>query len=256
MKDKIMGSEKSYNHRTHAGNAGDVWKHFLLGEVADYLLSKKRRLVYAESHVGYPKYRLEEPEEWEGGIGKCWPKIMDLKAFSYFKILSAMNPQSLEIYPGSASLIFKVARWRGAVLQAELWDEDPRVAGAWRGTEGVSFHLGDGFKGVRALLGRSPPGLLFIDPPYLDQKDLKLVLGLLNASQSAGWIVLWWQMMGHENFSSELERFSLEFRQAGLDGGQWIGSVVSLASSDQELKKLLERRIQQFLEIMRPAEQL
>jgi 23S rRNA (adenine2030-N6)-methyltransferase len=248
-----MGSEE-YNHRTHVGNAGDVWKHFLLCEVADYLLSKKPRLVYAESHVGYPKYRLEEPGDWEGGIGRCWPKIMDLKAFSYFKILSAMNPQSLKTYPGSASLIFKVAHWRGAVLQAELWDEDPRVAGAWSGTERVNFHLGDGFKGVRALLGRSQPGLLFIDPPYLDQKDLKLASELLSASQRAGWIVLLWQMMGHENISSELKSFSLEFHQAGLDGGPWRGSIVSLAYSDQELKKFLARRIQQFLEIMRPTE--
>ena len=27
-----------YDHRVHAGNAGDVWKHFLLLEAADCLL--------------------------------------------------------------------------------------------------------------------------------------------------------------------------------------------------------------------------
>jgi len=39
-----------YNHRNHAGNAGDVWKHFILAEVAEYLLAKEKNLVYIESH--------------------------------------------------------------------------------------------------------------------------------------------------------------------------------------------------------------
>jgi 23S rRNA (adenine2030-N6)-methyltransferase len=43
-----------YDHRVHAGNAGDVWKHFLLLEAANYLLDSDSSLVYAESHVDAP----------------------------------------------------------------------------------------------------------------------------------------------------------------------------------------------------------
>ena len=54
----MLAETPHYDHRTHAGNAGDVWKHFILAEVADYLLSKRKILTYIESHVGYPRYNL------------------------------------------------------------------------------------------------------------------------------------------------------------------------------------------------------
>jgi len=72
----------SYDHRVHAGNAGDVWKHFLLLEVADYFLIPDGRLIYAETHVGRPTYALHMPGEWEGGIGKLWPIRSLLKNFA------------------------------------------------------------------------------------------------------------------------------------------------------------------------------
>ncbi|MCJ7444633.1 MAG: 23S rRNA (adenine(2030)-N(6))-methyltransferase RlmJ [Methanotrichaceae archaeon] len=247
-----MDSERQYNHSAHAGNAGDVWKHFVLGEVADYIFSKKPRLIYAESHVGYPEYELNKPGEWEGGIGRCWPNLPDLKNFCYFDILSAMNMKGLMRYPGSTSFLIKAAKKRGASLQAELWDTDPQVASAWSGVEHISFHLGDGFKGVRSLLGRSPSGLILIDPPHIDSKNAKLANALLSASKKAGWTVLLWQMAGQEKIidSNKFEAYSLEFDQAGLDGGRWSGSSVYLACSDQELNSLLEKRIHEFLKIM------
>jgi 23S rRNA (adenine2030-N6)-methyltransferase len=250
-----MDFEKPYNHSAHAGNAGDVWKHFLLGEVADHILLRKPKLIYAESHVGYPEYKLEKPGEWEGGIGRCWINISDLKVFCYFDILNAMNKHGLERYPGSASLLFRAAKRRGSVLQAELWDVDPRVASAWSGAERVSFHLGDGFKGARALMGRMPPGLLFIDPPHMDQMNAKSSEALLSASKKAGWTVLLWQMMGQEIIadSSKFEAYSLQFNQADLDDKKWPGSIVYLASADQELKKLVRERIQYFLKKMHKA---
>ncbi|HNY34810.1 MAG TPA: hypothetical protein PKK68_09165, partial [Methanothrix soehngenii] len=62
-----------YDHRNHAGNAGDVWKHFILLEAADWLLASGGSLAYAESHAGRPEYILNAPGEWQGGIGRVWP---------------------------------------------------------------------------------------------------------------------------------------------------------------------------------------
>ena len=247
-----MDSEKHYSHSQHAGNAGDVWKHFILGEVADHILLRKPKLIYAESHVGYPEYNLDKSGEWEGGIGRCWTNISNLKIFCYFDILYAMNKHGLKCYPGSASLLFRAAKRRGSLLQAEFWDADPRVANAWKRAERVSFHLGDGIKGARALIGRSPSGLLFIDPPYMDQKNSNSSESLLSASKKAGWTVLLWQMMGQEIIakSAKFEIYSLEFEKADLDGGKWPGAIVYLAGADQELKNFVGKRIQEFFKVV------
>ena len=126
-----------YDHRVHAGNAGDVWKHFLLLEAADCLLDPDSSLVYAESHVGRPEYALRAPGDWEGGIGKIWPILPSLRNFCYFDILADLNPESQSsfparnrfrsrfldrfldrfqdplLYPGSARLIYELAKRKG-----------------------------------------------------------------------------------------------------------------------------------------------
>ncbi len=43
-----------YDHRRHAGNAGDVWKHFLLCEAAGFLISGGRHEICADSANGRP----------------------------------------------------------------------------------------------------------------------------------------------------------------------------------------------------------
>ena len=253
-----------YDHRVHAGNAGDVWKHFLLLEVANYLLIPDSSLVYAETHVGRPEYALSTPGDWEGGIGKCWPILPSLKNFCYFDILAEFNPNRLKRYPGSALLVLQAAQKRNSILHAEVWDIDPEVAKAWRGYSRVSFHLGDGFLGLISLLERSPPGLLLIDPPYLDTADMTLAWELLCKAKERGWIVLWWyNMMDNEKAlqgglvtapPGGFEKYPLMFSRTGLDGGRWDGAVVALAGSDSGLKGRVERSIREFVEIMGNAE--
>ena len=245
----------NYDHRVHAGNAGDLWKHFLLLEVADYLLIPDSSLAYAETHVGRPKYALSTPGDWEGGIGKCWPILSSLKNFCYFNIMAEFNPGALRRYPGSACLVLQAAQRRRSMLQAEVWDIDAEVAKAWRRYSQIAFHLGNGFLGVRSLLDHSPPGLLLIDPPYLDSADMPLAEKLLCQAKEKGWIVLWWCMMGLETVpQGSFKKYSLKFAQAGLDGGRWDGAVVALAGSDDELKERLERRICEFVDVVSIAE--
>ncbi len=254
---------RNYDHRVHAGNAGDVWKHFLLLEVADYLLIPDSSLVYAETHVGRPEYALSAPGDWEGGIGKCWPILSSLKNFCYFNILAEFNPNRLKCYPGSACLVLQAARTRYSILHAEVWDIDSEVGKAWQGYSRVSFHQGDGFLGLTSLLERSPPGLLLIDPPYLDPSEMTLAVKLLCRAKERGWTVLWWYMMGSEtalqrdlltNSQKDFEKYSLMFAEAGFDGGRWGGAVVALACPDNELKKRLRIRVREFAKVMSDAE--
>ena len=237
-----------YNHQIHAGNAGDVWKHFILVEVAKRILVRDSSLVYAESHVGRPEYAISADGEWEKGIGRLWRHLPVLHDFLYFRILADLNPQGLRLYPGSASLILETAKRRGALVQAEIWDINPELDASWRGYSEAKFHFADGFSGVLSILDRSNPGLLLIDPPYLDPKDIGLAKDLLRRAENAGWIVLWWYMSGLEMTpQADFVKCELEFSRAGMDGGKWKGAAVALAGADETLINYLRGRAERLL---------
>jgi 23S rRNA (adenine2030-N6)-methyltransferase len=280
-----------YDHRVHAGNAGDVWKHFLLLEAADCLLDIDGSLVYAESHVGRPEYALRASGDWEGGIGKIRPLLPSLANFCYFDILADLNPEKPYsfhhsepvskpffgpfsgplLYPGSAHFIYELAKRKGANLQADVWDNDPGVASSWESfTQAAAakstgsfplarivFHQGDGFLGVLSRLRRSPPGLLFIDPPYIDPEDVRLAEKLLQRARERGWIVLCWYMMDTDTKTApdDLQTFGLQFAEAGLDGERWKGAVVAFAGAKNKrfdiLLSHMHRRIETFIRILK-----
>ncbi len=284
-----------YDHRKHAGNAGDVWKHFLLLEASDWLFASGSSLVYAESHAGRPEYVLNAPGKWQGGIGRIWHHLPSLTDFCYFDILKNLNQAGLPpatnerqtamsssdkvsetvsmpviypiIYPGSARLIYELAKRRRSSLQADVWDNDAAVAYAWKSfsnsarsasssePNGIVFHQGDGFAGVMSIMSRSPPGLLFIDPPYVDPEDVPLAEELLKTAQDRGWIVMWWYMMNMLTAPDCLQSFELLFSEAGLDCGRWAGAVVALAGRrDKRLDGLishLHRRREAFIRILK-----
>ncbi|MDM7912071.1 MAG: 23S rRNA (adenine(2030)-N(6))-methyltransferase RlmJ [Methanotrichaceae archaeon] len=276
-----MQTQQNYDHRVHAGNAGDVWKHFVLAEVADSLLTPGQSMVYAESHAGRPEYLLDNQadcqadsqNEWRGGIGRCWRYLPALQNFCYFKILASLNPQGLRHYPGSVLLVLKAARMRSSKLHAEVWDIDSEVAAAWAASvtsvdpasratrqdlKDIDFHQGDGFAGVKSLLDRSPPGLLLIDPPYVDAGDARLAEDLLRIASEKGWVVLWWYMLGAktipETGDSHIQSFSLNFADAGLDCGRWEGAVMTLAGASDWQIEHLQRQATALLRVLKRPE--
>ncbi len=227
-----------YDHRRHAGNAGDLWKHLVLAEVADHLFEAEKVRVYVESHAGYPEYRLSPGGEWEGGVGRLWPHREDLAEFPYFQVLWDLNPHKLERYPGSACIVLGLALGLGIDLRAELWDSSPEVERAWRfrdkgrNLSGPHFHLGDGFSGSCKLMNYlEETALLLIDSPYIAKGDAVLVEELISRSAEAGWIALSWQMLGLEtrpNPACEFREFTLCFEEAGLECGPWKGATMIL----------------------------
>ena len=246
-----------YDHRVHAGNAGDVWKHFLLLEAADYCLARSG-LIYAESHAGRPDYALSTPGEWENGIGRCWQRLPDLQKFLYFRILADLNCQIMKQYPGSARLVLEGSKRRSQKLSAEVWDIDPGVASEWGESAmarfgKVRFHWEDGFSGVLALLDCSAGGLLLVDPPHLDPMRADLAERLLSKAEDRGWVALLWEMVGEGTSTGcSFETYKLEFERAGLSCGRWTGAVVSLAGADDILRQRLRRSIEEFFKILDP----
>jgi 23S rRNA (adenine2030-N6)-methyltransferase len=245
-----------YDHRVHAGNAGDVWKHFILTEASRCLMARRVQLNYFESHAGYPDYLLGQDGEWEGGIGRCWERQDVLKDFSYFGIIAGMNSAGLKKYPGSARIVMEVARIAGSSLEGDVWDIDLGVAAACHDMPkmkpNLRFHLGDGFAGVRSLIDRNKCALLLIDPPCLDRREASKAIDLFERAERSGWTVLWWQMMdagNMRNLGDRIEQYSLEFEEAGLYCEKWRGANIALAGDD-DLQNYVNKQSEKFLEIM------
>lgn len=245
-----------YDHRRHAGNAGDLWKHLVFAEVAGHLFEAETVQVYVESHAGYPEYVLKPGGEWEEGIGRLWPHRKELAKYHYFQILNDLNPVELERYPGSASLVLNLAKRCRFSKRAELWDTSPEVEKAWRSRkkgrslEDLHFHLGDGFSGAGKLTeDLAEPALLLVDSPYIEKGDAAQVEELISRSAAAGWIALSWQMTDLEpgpNPACEFREFVLRFDEAGLVCGPWKGAAMILAwdgegFSGQEIDDLIKR---------------
>ncbi len=253
-----MRRTRSYDHIVHAGNAGDVWKHFILSEAVDHLLGSERSLIYAESHVGRPEYPLDSCGEWTSGIGRCWGLLPSLINFCYFRVLSDLNSQGLWHYPGSASIVLEIARRNRLPMNAQVWDNDPEVARAWaawlgRGIIDFGFHLGNGFAGVRSLLDLSPPGLLLIDPPYTDAEDVALAEDLIYLASEKGWTVLLWSMLGKDSAlqGCNLERFSLRFSEMGMECGRWEGAIMVLHSGDRHLVERIRDQSAKLIKVFK-----
>jgi len=245
-----------YDHRRHAGNAGDLWKHLVLAEVAEHLFEAETVRVYVESHTGYPEYVLKPGGEWEEGVQRLWSHREELAKYPYFQILGDLNPHNLERYPGSACIVLKLAKRRGLALRSELWDTSPEVERTWRSREkgpnlpDTHFHLGDGFSGAGKLTDDlNEPALLLVDSPYIEKGDAAQVEELISRSVEAGWIALSWQMTDLEprtNPACEFREFVLRFEEAGLVCGPWKGAKMIFAWDGdrhpyQKVNDLIER---------------
>jgi len=241
-----------YDHIRHAGNAGDLWKHLILGEAVDHQLSTG--LIYAESHAGYPGYILKPGGEWTSGIGRLWARRGDFIGFSYIQALERLNPSDLLAYPGSTCLAMMVAEEGGASLRVEAWDIDPLAGPAWSSLDAfphdLRFHTGDGFSGVEELL-EEEAGLLLIDPPLIERTDVKRSARLLELAANSGWTVLFWYMADIERprLPASVETYSIEFAKAGLECGRWKEAEVAVSGS-RGLCERIRERTSEFMELV------
>ena len=251
----------NYDHRVHAGNAGDVWKHFFLAEAAEFLLSRRNKLIYAESHVGYPEYLLKQNGEWQEGIGRFWERLDDLLEFRYCKIIKSMNSRALMRYPGSARIVMEVAKTAQSTLEAYLWDIDWKVAAAWRDDPNqksgrLNFCLGDGFDGVGSLINTKECALLLLDPPYLDRRDFSKAMDIVSLSEKKGWTILCWQMMDIEEIpviNPNIRQYPMEFAKVGMSRGRWGGANITLAG-DEDLHNYLSQQSEKFQRLLASPE--
>lgn len=160
-----------YEHSKKAGNAADVWKHFVLLTVVEGLTASPpaRAFHYRETHCGAGGYALGPAGEWRQGIGRILPVAGDLAGHPYFRFVGE-RPAPGDGYPGSWRLVARLLEERRVRYRMTLCDTSPSVhdrlcaeIAAGRVPATVDFHATDGYRELR----RSPAAdLTLIDPPY------------------------------------------------------------------------------------------
>ncbi len=179
----------AYRHAFHAGNVGDVLKHWLLVEVLARLNAKEKPWTYFETHAGAGVYSFSRPiggrlpTEWQQGIGRLWANRQEAPAAltRYLDQVAAFNPDgALTLYPGSPALARALARSQPSdrlilverhptdlELLQRLFANDPQVC----------VVPGDGWSVVLPMM---PPavrrGLVLIDPSYELSRDYHAVI--------------------------------------------------------------------------------
>ena len=179
----------SYRHGFQAGNHGDVLKHFLTGELLQYLNRKDKPYWYIDTHAGAGVYALDDAfasknAEYNTGIGRLWQCDDVPEALApYLAEVRALNPDGLlRLYPGSPYLAFSLLREADRLRLFEMHSTEIDVLRANFRSAGrrVMIYPGDGFAGLKALL--PPPtrrAVVLIDPSYEDKEDYRRVLETL-----------------------------------------------------------------------------
>ncbi|MEI9963883.1 MAG: 23S rRNA (adenine(2030)-N(6))-methyltransferase RlmJ [Caulobacteraceae bacterium] len=167
----------NYRHAFHAGNHADVFKHAALVLALERLREKPQPFAVLDTHAGIGVYDLtSEPAqrtwEYEDGVGRLAGRSL-ASAPAYTALIEAMNPDGLNVYPGSPEIVRRFLREQDRLIACELHPADVETLRArYRGDRRISVHHRDGYEAIGALL---PPaerrGLVLIDPPFEREDD-------------------------------------------------------------------------------------
>ncbi|MHB1527885.1 MAG: 23S rRNA (adenine(2030)-N(6))-methyltransferase RlmJ [Acidiferrobacteraceae bacterium] len=166
----------NYRHGFHAGNAADVFKHYVLCLILASLKTKPAPFFVLDSHAGAGGYRFSPGGEQEWGIGRLWKEQARWPALAeYLRIVGHHNPSDgrLMRYPGSPLIVRALLRPgdRAAFVERHP-EEHAALHTLLKDDRRLAVHLGDGWKLINAF---TPPpehrGLVLIDPPYEQRSD-------------------------------------------------------------------------------------
>ena len=156
-----------YNHSLKAGNLGDVWKHFVLMELANAIAKASDKFCYAESHCGAPIHELIDRGEWTIGIGK----ISENTSCDFEYLSVAREWLQTKQYPAGWVFMASQLAKRFTEVEVELFDTSDEVASTYPpardmripGSTKIEFRQEDGYAAMKKLAG---PDLVFLDPPF------------------------------------------------------------------------------------------
>lgn len=191
-----------YQHRYHAGNFADVFKHALLVALVDALNAKSAPWCYVDTHSGAGLYALHDEaalrsgEAEDGILRLADPVLQTGPLVPYLQRVQAFNPSGkLLHYPGSPALVAEMARAQDRLI---LCEKVPAVAGAlsarFATDARVAVHRRDGYEAVSLLPPREKRGLVLVDPPFerADEFDAMTAFATAAMARFASGVYAFW----------------------------------------------------------------
>lgn len=161
-----------YDHTTKAGNAGDVWKHYILLCVAEGIQRQhtgEADFLYVETHCGQGVYPLLPEGAWQQGVGRLThsPEYLQQERYSRYVLEALKN----NLYYGSWQLVARLMNEKAQASQLILADNAESVK---RHIQGLALAPNIHFKRINGfqLLSRiKQADLVLIDPPYSEKRS-------------------------------------------------------------------------------------
>ena len=215
----------NYDHRYHAGNFADVFKHVVLARILIHFQRKPTPFRVIDTHAGAGWYDLaaeaaDRTGEWRAGIGRVDPAAMPEDARALIApYLDAVGEAicGAAPYPGSPALAMRLTRPLDRMIFCEL---HPPTFAALRASVGrdrrVKVIALDGYTGLNAFI---PPverrGLIVIDPPFEAADEFARMSAAILAAHAKwreGIVLAWYPIKdrrGVEHLASAVARAGL-----------------------------------------------
>ncbi len=183
-------ADAPYDHRYHAGNHADVWKH--VAWLAVLAAHKRDRLLVVDTHAGRGSYALPaRGGEWTSGVGKLRARFAGTQSGSGAVDRYLARLPAPPAYLGSPLLTRQAL---GRADQLVAYEQDPEAAAALR--EALSSDprarvvAGDGWEAD--LDGGEAKTVVLCDPPFHEQRDWIRIAELADRAFRAGAAALCW----------------------------------------------------------------
>lgn len=168
-------SQIPYDHRTKAGNRGDLLKHFILFSALKDIKRISASFRYLDVHAGYPCYHLQGTGAWQPGVGQfvdnyASTPVPQSRLNDFYDRLTDSSGRLKTEYPGSTTLVTEILRkCFPKRYEVFLCDTNPDVCAELmqfnRNNPNVHVFNRNGYQLAYEL---APVDLIFIDPPNID----------------------------------------------------------------------------------------
>lgn len=227
-----MDFARTYDHRYHAANVGDVFKHVAwLGLIA----ATRGRRALIDTHGGFGSYELGPTGEWTEGAGRLLEGELTGAPPLVTRYLQRVgNSVARRHYPGSPLLSLAELGPEDRSITYELMDDtragleraldDPRAE--VRGGDGLAA-----LPGVLSELAGFDERLVLIDPPYAAKSEWPLVadtLISLSRTTPAARALVWYPIKSYTRPNAMLIR---------LEQGGVAATTLELITSPLTSKK-------------------
>jgi 23S rRNA (adenine2030-N6)-methyltransferase len=215
-----------YQHRYHAGNFADVFKHVLLVGLLQALNRKDKPWFYLETHAGGGFYDLAGAEaqrtgEWREGIGRLDPAPAGVEPLRRYREIVAAVPGAPQVYPGSPHFAQTLARPGDRIV---LCEKVPAVFEQLRATVGgdarVNLHQRDGYECHSLLPLPEKRGLVLVDPPFERPDEFDAVSDFLRKATGRfahGSYAVWYPIKNRFEADRFRRRMMREHPRSGAD---------------------------------------